>query len=152
VAGLFQPLESLGVFVDRADVCLKDEWLRGGGPDDLGGPPEVGRAPGGPARLVDSMPEPEGVETALGGLQSLDGLFTCAAQVADGLVFHRRDIHGGEIAGAHQAGQWHGVPAVGVDAVASLLGKQGRGDDPTVVAFFRSIAIPPVATGASSVD
>jgi hypothetical protein len=66
---LVQPLESLGVFVDRSDVFLKDDLLRGGGTDHLGEPPEVGRAPGGPARIVDIVPEEAGFEPELGGLQ-----------------------------------------------------------------------------------
>jgi hypothetical protein len=44
------------------------------------------------------MSEQEGFEPILGGLEIADGIFTRAAEVADGFVFHRRDIDGGEIA------------------------------------------------------
>jgi hypothetical protein len=48
VARLVKTLEACGVFVDRADIFLADEVLRGCGTADLCEPPQVGRAPGGP--------------------------------------------------------------------------------------------------------
>jgi hypothetical protein len=43
------------------------------------------------------LAEQQGVEAALGGLEIGDGVFTRPTEVADGFVFHRRDIDGGEI-------------------------------------------------------
>jgi hypothetical protein len=43
------------------------------------------------------VPEQQGFETALGGLEITDGVFTRPAEVADGFVLHRRDIDGGEV-------------------------------------------------------
>jgi hypothetical protein len=39
---LLKPWEAFGGLGDGSDVCLEDEVLRGGGPDDLSAPPEVG--------------------------------------------------------------------------------------------------------------
>jgi hypothetical protein len=54
-ACLFETLEPCGVFGDRSDIGLEDDWLSGCGTDDLCEPPEMGRAPGGPARLADIL-------------------------------------------------------------------------------------------------
>jgi hypothetical protein len=54
---LFQTLQAFRVFGDRPDVCLKDTLLRWGGTDDFAEPPEVGRAPGGLARIADVVPQ-----------------------------------------------------------------------------------------------
>jgi hypothetical protein len=61
------------VLIHRTDVCLEDGWLRGGGTDDFGEPPQMGRAPGRSAGITASMPQPKGVETNLRGLEILDG-------------------------------------------------------------------------------
>ena len=58
----------------------------------------MGWTPGGPAGVADVVSEQKGFEPKLGGLQILYGIFTRAAEVADGFVFHRRDRDGGEIA------------------------------------------------------
>ena len=94
---LFETLEAFGVFVDRSDIFLEDDLLRRGGTDHLAEPSQVGRAPGGPARIADIVAQQEGFETKLGGLEITDGIFTSPAEVADGFVFHRGDIDGGEI-------------------------------------------------------
>ena len=49
-------------------------WLGGGGTDHCRAPPEVGRAPGGPARIADIVPQSEGFEPELGGLDVPDGI------------------------------------------------------------------------------
>jgi len=64
---------------------------------------------------------------------------------------HHRDGHG-EITRARQPGPWHGVPAVGFDAVTGLLGHEGGGHHSAVIAFFRYIPGEPGATGASRID
>ena len=50
------------------------------------------------------------------------------------------------------AGELHGVSPVRFDAVPSLFGNEGGRDDPADMAFFRQIAIEPVATGTGFVD
>ena len=115
-------------------------------------PPQVGRAPGGPARIADIVPEQKRFEPKLGGLEITDGIFTSPAEVADGFIFDLGDIDRGEVTRAHQAGQLDGVTTVGFDAVAGLLGDQRGGDDPAVVAFLRQIAVEPVATGSGFID
>ena len=46
---LFETLQSFGSAPERPDIFLKDDLLRRGGTDDFREPPEVGRAPIGPA-------------------------------------------------------------------------------------------------------
>ena len=53
---LFQTLQPFCVFVDRADIFLKDNLLGRGGADNCAEPPEVGRAPGGLARIAHIVP------------------------------------------------------------------------------------------------
>jgi hypothetical protein len=87
-------------------------------------PAEVGRAPGGPARIADIMSEPEGFETELGRLEVSQGIFTGAGEITHGFIFYLGNLDGGEIARAHQPSQWHSVPTVGVHPVAGLCGNQ----------------------------
>ena len=61
-------------------------------------PSEVGRAPICPAHVPGILSQQKGFETELGIFEIADGIFTRAAEVADGFVFHRRDLDGGEIA------------------------------------------------------
>ena len=44
------------------------------------------------------------------------------------------------------------VTKVSLDAIARLVGNQGRGDDPAVMALFRQIPIEPLPTGARFID
>jgi hypothetical protein len=149
---LFEPLEAFGGFGDRPDICWENDGLRRGGTDHFREPSEMGRAPCGPARITDVVSEQDGFEAELGVFEIADGICTRPAEVANRFVFHRGDIDRGKITRARQAGQLHGVPAVGFDAVAGLLRDQGGGDDPAVIAFFGEIPVEPVATRAGFVD
>ena len=140
------------MFGDRADVFLEDDLLRRGGTDDLAEPAEVGRAPGGPARIADIVPQEKGFEPELRGLEIADGIFTRPAQVTNGFIFDLGHIDRGEVPRAHQAGQLDGVTAVGFDPIAGLFGDQRGRDDPADMAFFGQIAIEPVPTGAGFID
>ena len=149
---LVEPLESCGLLMNRGDIVLPDEVLSWGGADDFREPPEGGRAPGGPARGAAIVSEPEGLETARGGVKITDGVCTCPGEIPDGLLCHRGDRDDGEITRAGQPGQLHGLSAVGCDPIAWFLGAQRGGHPPAVVAFVRQIAVAPVATGAGCLD
>ena len=94
---LFETLEALGVFVDRADVLLEDDVLRRGRTDDFREASEVGWAPSGPARVADIMSEQKGLEAELRGLEIAHRIFTRSRKVADGFIFNFGDIDGAEI-------------------------------------------------------
>jgi hypothetical protein len=81
-----------------------------------------------------------------------DGIFTSPTQITDGFIFHGGDVDGGEIARAHEAGQWHRSAAVRFDPVTSLFGAQRGGHDPANVSFFAQIPVEPGAAGAGFVD
>ena len=121
---LFETLEAFGVFADGSDIFLKDDLLRRCGADHFREPPEMGRAPSGPAGVADIVSEQEGFESKLGVLEIAEGIFTCPGEVSNGFIFHLGDIDRGEITRARQAGQLHGVPAVGFDAVTGLFGNE----------------------------
>jgi hypothetical protein len=148
----FETLEAFGVFGNGTDIFLKDDVLSRCRTDHLGEPSEMGRVPGGPAGGSDIVSPQEGFETELGILKSTAGIFARPSEIANGFVFNRGDIDGGEIPRACQPGQLHGVSAVRVDAVTSLLGNQRRRHHPAVVVFFRQIAVEPVATRAGFID
>jgi hypothetical protein len=95
---LFKALKSLGVGAHGPDICLEDHWLCGCGTDDLGEPSEMGWTPVGAARGADVMPKQEGFEPQCRRLEVLHGIFPSPAEVADGLVLHRRDLDGGKVA------------------------------------------------------
>jgi hypothetical protein len=149
---LLQSLQAFGVRSDSANICLEHHRWRRCGTDHCGEPPEMGRAPGGPARIPDILPEQAGFETELGRFEIPHGIFAGAGEIAHGFVLDRGDIHGGEIPRAHQASQLHGVTTVGFHAVAGLLGDARGRNDPARMAFVREIAVEPVATGARFLD
>jgi hypothetical protein len=119
---LVETLEACSVFGDRTDLCLEDDGLRRRRADDLGEPPEMGRAPMGPAGGADIVAEQEGLEANRGVLAIAESIFTGAGEIAHGFIVHGGDIHDSESPRACQPGQLHGVSAVGFDAVTSLFG------------------------------
>src|SRR5262244_4615536 len=119
---LVETLEAVSVFGYRTDIFLEHDLLCRRRADDLGKPPEMGRAPIGPAGVADIMAEQEGFETELGVLAIAEGIFTGAGEIANRFIVHCGDIHDSEIPRAGQPGQLHGVSAVGFDAVTSLFG------------------------------
>ncbi len=127
-----QALEPCGGCGDRADVCLEDDLRRGGGTDHRTEPAPGGWAPGGPAGIAEIVAEHKGFEPALGGLESVDGLFTGAGEVANGVVRDRGHIDGREI--------------------ARLLGHAGGGDDVADRAFVRERARAPGPAGSRVLD
>jgi hypothetical protein len=71
----------------------------------------------GSARVADIVSEQEGLETELGVRKIAAGIFTGPAEIANRFIFHRGDIDHGEIARTRQAGQLHGIAAVGFDPI-----------------------------------
>ena len=133
---LVETLAACGLLMHRPDLCFKDEWRRRWGTAHRREPSVVGRAPMGPAHLTDSLSQQNSFQTARGVCESAEGLFTRPGEIAHGCSFDGGDIDGGASTGAGHAGEWHRLPAVGVDAVAGLLGSQGGGDDPAVGALL----------------
>jgi hypothetical protein len=104
------------------------------------------------ARVADLVPEPEGFETALRGLEVPQGILAGAGEIAHRVIVHLGDIDGGEITRAHPPGQWHRVTTVGVHAVARLLGNQCGSDDPAAQVLLRAITLEPVPAGSRVID
>lgn len=147
-----QPPEALRVFRDGPNIFVKDDLLRRGGPDDFRQPPQVRRAPIGPARLANILAEQEGFETTLGVFDIADHLFAGPCEIPDRFIVHFGNIHRRAIAGAGYTGQLDRITAVRFDPLPRLLGHQGRRHDPAVVAFVLEIPIEPIATGPRFVD
>ena len=105
---LLQAPKPFGVFVNRTDLCLQDDGLRWDRADHLREPPQVGRAPIGPAHVTDIVSAHEGFETARGVFASADGICTCPSQIAHGFIVDCGDRDGGEITRARQASQLPG--------------------------------------------
>jgi hypothetical protein len=108
--------------VPRPDLGLANEVRRGGRTDHGSEPAPVGRTPGGLARVADILPPQQRVEPERGGLAGPHDVVASPAQVAAGFVCHSRDSDGGEVPRTHEVGQMYGVPTIGVDTVAGLLG------------------------------
>jgi hypothetical protein len=131
---------------------LADHWLRRCGAAHRAAPPEVGRAPGSPAGVPDSMPEHDGLQTQRSRFESTDGGFTRAGAVADRFIVHPGHIDGGQITRAPQAGQVYGVTAVGCDPVPSRFREQRRRHHPAHMAVSGQGAREPVATRTGFID
>jgi hypothetical protein len=149
---LFQTRPPCGVLSDRSDVFLGHDLLRGGGPDDLAEPAEVGRPPGGAAGVTDIVPQEKGFAPQLRGLEIVESICTRPAQVPHGFIRNCWDRDRGESPRAHQAGQFDGIPPVGCDAIPGLFGDQGGRHDAADLAFCGHIAVAPIATRPSFLD
>ena len=136
------------MLLHRTTVFVKNELLRGRGPDHCRAPPQVGRAPMGPAGVAAIGAEHKGFETALGVCEITDGIFTRPGEVAHGFIVPLRDIDRSESAGAREARQLPRVPAVGFDSITRLFGKEGGRHPPAGGGFWPEIPLEPVATGA----
>ena len=110
------------MFGDGAHIFLEDDLLRWGGTDDFTEPPEMGRAPGGPARIADILPQEKGFEAKFRGLEVADDIFTRPTQIPNGFIIDLGDVDGGEVARAHQPGQFDGISAVGFDPIPGFFG------------------------------
>jgi hypothetical protein len=152
LACLLQTLETLGVCGNGSDVCLEDALRRQGGTDDLAEPPQVGRAPDGPTRLTDIVPQEKSFAPKLRGFAIVDSLFPCPPQVAHSFILPCGDIDGCQVPRAHQAGQFDGVSPVGCDPIPGFFGDHGGRDDPAHMTFFGAIPVEPIATRASCID
>jgi len=95
--GLFETLEAFGVLGNRSDVFLKNGLLGWCGADDFREPTQVGRVPIGSACVTDILPQQEGFESKLGGLEIADGVFTSPGELSDGFIFHFGDIDHSEL-------------------------------------------------------
>ena len=121
---LFETLAAVGRLLNRSDVFLKDDVLSRCGAAHLREPPQVGRAPIGPACVTEIVSEQEGFEPELGVFAITEGIFTCPSEIAPRFIFHRGDLHSREVPRAGPAGQLHRVPPVGLEALPGFLGNQ----------------------------
>ena len=85
------------MLMNRSDVFLKNDLLRGRGTDNFREPPQVGRAPIGPAGVADIVSEQKGFEPELSVFAIADGLFTSPGEVANGFILDLGDIDRSEI-------------------------------------------------------
>jgi hypothetical protein len=74
----------------------------------------------GPAHGADSGSAQERFEATLGVFEIAEGICTSPAEGTTGFVFHLGDMDRGERAGARQARQVPGLPAVRLAAVPGL--------------------------------
>jgi hypothetical protein len=86
------------MFLHCSDVCLKNHLLRGRGTDHFREPPQVGRAPIGPAGVAASVAQQKGFKTALGVCAITDGICTRPGEVAHGFILDLGDIDHSESA------------------------------------------------------
>jgi hypothetical protein len=149
---VLQTWEAFAVFIDGADVFWKDAGLRRWGTNALREPPQVGRAPIGPAGVTAIVSEQKGFEATLGVLAIAEGICTGPREIPNGGIFPLRDLHDGEVPRARQAGEGHGISAVGFDAIAGFWGEQRGCDHPAIIAFFHPIPIAPGAPGTRFID
>src|SRR4029450_11557943 len=143
---LCQTCKPFSVLGDGSDVFLEHNLLGGSGTDHLAEPPQVGRAPGGPARIPNILPQQKRFEPKLGGFESADGIFTGTAQVTNGFVLNLRDVDRGQATRAEPPGHLDVISTVGFDPIPGLCGNQGGSYNPTDMAFLSEIAGEPIPT------
>jgi len=77
-----------------------------------------------PAHVADIVSEQTGLETKLGVFEIAAGICTRAGEIAHGCSFDLGHIDGGEVAGAGQSGELHGISAVRLDPITGFCGDQ----------------------------
>ena len=107
----------------------------------------LGHAPGSRAwnRVDPSMAQQKGSQVLALLAQVRHRGLARPHQLAHRLMAGVRHPDGGQFAGAVQAGQGDGIPAVGLDALARLLGDQRRGDDRAVMPERGDLALQAIA-------
>lgn len=80
------------MFMHRSDVCSKTDLLRGRGTDHFRKPPQVGRAPIGPAGVTAIVSKQQGLEPAFSVFEITEGIFTSSGEVANGFILDLGDI------------------------------------------------------------
>jgi hypothetical protein len=110
------------------------------------------RVPMGPAGVTDSVSQHEGFATDLGVLAIAEGIFARPRAVPHGFLVDRGNIDCGQLTRAGQAGQLHGVAAVGFAPITGLFGHARRHHPPAGVAFFGSRPVAPGATRACVIE
>ena len=140
------------MLLNRSDIFLKNDLLRGRGTDHFREPPQVGRVPSGPAGGAESVAPHKGLQTALGVFASPDGLCTRPGEVAPGCLWALGALDHREVACASQAGQLSSSSAVRCAPILGLLGHEGGRPHPAGVVFFPAIALEPGAAGTGFRD
>jgi hypothetical protein len=79
-------------------------------------------------------------------------VFPKTRQVPHRLLFRSGNPHGSEFSGPMKPGQCLGVPPVGLDPVARLLGDQGGRHNAAFVSCFQELSMHGIATGPGFVD
>jgi len=95
---VLEPLEAFGMLLHCSDVFLKNNLWRGRGTDHFREPPQVGRAPIGPAGGADIVAQHKGFKPEFGVFAITDGIFTRPGEVAHGFILALGDIDHSEIA------------------------------------------------------
>ena len=90
------PLEAVGMLLNRAAVFLQNDVRRWGRPPHRREPPQVDRAPMGPAHLTKLGSEPKGFEAQRSVFTRAEGVFTRAGEIAQGFSVDRGDRDRGE--------------------------------------------------------
>jgi hypothetical protein len=95
---VLEPVEAFGMLLHCSAVFLQNNLLRGRGTDHCREPPQVGRAPIGPAGVADIVAQQKGFKTELGVFAITDGICTRPGEVAHGFIVDLGDIDHSEIA------------------------------------------------------
>jgi len=139
-----KPLEPIDLFIDGADLFLKDDLLRWRRADDHGEVSPVGVGPVGPADIVPPESQQEGLQAELRILEGEPRGVARPTEVADRFVVDGRHVDGREIPIAEQPRELDRVTPVGLDLVARFLRNQRRGDDLTREALAGQIPLQDV--------
>ena len=151
---LFEDLVKRGILneesrIDLVERLAQHRLLGGVVEAQAADPVEVGRSPRvlegrGPLTAVTQ----EELAQAVAGPQLVFlRRFAGADEIPQRLMSGIGHPHGRQVAGPIAAGQFLGIPAVGLHAVARLHGHQRRGDDVTVRAQADQLPVQPVAGG-----
>ena len=108
--------------------------------------------PAGLATILIAEPQEEALETMAGASLIGDGVGTSPHQVAHRLIDRIGHMDGIEFTRAVQARERDGIAPVGLDALALLLGNEGRGDDNTLDLQLLETALDDEAARTCLVD
>ena len=136
----------------RVDILLQGNLLGRIRHGNIRKPTKISLGPFGSAGKCEPVSKQKGVEPLFGSARSRHGIFAGTGQIAHGLVPGIGDINGGQLAGAVQAGQHGGIPAIVFNPISTFFGDHGRGSHHTVKALLGEMTVNTVATWAGFID
>jgi hypothetical protein len=132
--------------IHGVDILLQDDLLGSMGHFEIRQPAHMGFTPWRTARISDPTTKEERKQALFTSFLVAFGIFPCAGQISDGLVFGSGNVNSGKITRSMQTGKHQSIPAVIFNLFATRLGNPGRCDHLTFKALGSKVTVDLIST------